>query len=161
MAKQKTLTNNINKRLNKLDKCTRIQTLNIILEEFVKFNKLHTSVIADVNGLILAEIKHPRMDRENLSAASGLGADFIHRFSDILQIGKPQFGYVETGNTLVWIKTIVIPSINESYILFAMKHSTFFDRLPKNALGLLGKTRNNMIQSMKIASDFIAKACKE
>ena len=161
MAKQKSLSHLINKRINKLDKCTRIQTLNIILEEFVKYNKLHTCVIADVNGLIMAEIKHPRMDRENLSAASGLGADFVHRFSDILQIGKPHFGYIETGNSLVWVKTIAIPSINESYILLAIKHSSFFDRLPKNALGLLGKTRNNMIQSMKIVSNFIAQACKE
>ena len=161
MAKQKKLSFLIKTRLNKIEKCTRIQTLNIVLEELVKFSKLRSCVITDEDGLVLAEVIHPNASRENLSAASGLGGEFIERISDILQIGNPHFTYLETSNSHVWVKKITIPTTNEKFILLATKNTSFIDTLPNKTYRLLGKIPVVVIKSIENATQWIIQACKE
>lgn len=159
MAAKKNLNYLIKNRITKMEKCTRTQMLNIVLEELVKYNKLRSCVVTDEDGLILAEVIHPRANREFLSAASGLGGEFIDRFSDILQIGKPHFNYLETPNSHVWIKKIVLPQTNDKLILLAIKNTSFTDKLSKKTLKLLGKAPVNMIESIDIVTSWIIKAC--
>lgn len=161
MTVKKNLSYLIKKRIAKMEKCTRTQMLNTVLEELVKYNKLRSCLVTDEDGLVLAEVIHPRANREYLSAASGLGGEFIDRFSDILQIGKPHFNYLETSNSHVWIKKILIPQTNDKLILLAIKNTSFVDKLSKKTLKLLGKAPVNMIESIDIVTSWIIKACKD
>ncbi|MFW9924743.1 MAG: hypothetical protein ACFFDW_15790 [Candidatus Thorarchaeota archaeon] len=157
----KLLKNKIENRLKSLKNCSRSQTLNIVIEELKRIGQFRSCIIADENGLFLAENIHKQSNKEDLSAASAIGGEFIERFQDYLKMGNISFSYYVTSSSHIWIKRIFLPHSKETLILFITKDRRIADRLSSSTLKLLKKNTLHLPSLFDTATEFIIKACKD
>lgn len=144
MTRKRDLTQMVDKKLRKLEKPTRNDKLEAIIESVLQAGRLHSCVLADENGLLLTERLHKQADRECVSAAIGLSAGFSDRMNEYLRIGDVKYNYVITKNTKVWTKVFVLKETNDKLVLFLIKSNNIASNLDKTTLKLLGKKPVNI-----------------
>ena len=161
MTRKRDLERLVNKKLKNIEKPTRNDKLNAIIESVKQAGKLHSCVLADENGLLLTDKLHKQMDRECVSAAIGLSAGFSEKMSEYLRIGDARYNYVVTKNTKVWTKVFLLKETNEKLALFLLKSNNIEANLDKTTLKLLGGTMVNIPQLIDSAIALLKQAFKE
>ncbi|MHA1125383.1 MAG: hypothetical protein ACTSSB_09065 [Candidatus Heimdallarchaeota archaeon] len=161
MTRKRDLAGMVAKKLKKNNKPTRNDKLEAIIKSVLQAGRLHSCVLADENGLLLAERLHKQADRECVSAAIGLSASFSDRINEYLRIGDVKYNYVLTKNTKIWTKVFVLKETNDKLVLFLIKSNTIASNLDKTTLKLLGKKKVNMPELMESAVSLLRIAFKD
>lgn len=131
------------------------KALSIIVTELKKAGKFRSCLIVDENGLTIADAINIQANKEDLSASIALGGEFIERFQEYLKMGAITLSTYETSSSRIWLKRIVLPHTNETFILFASKDKSWLDKLGKSSLELLRKQQIYYNSLIDVASQWI------